>query len=779
MLGTTMRHDLPTQVNGMLDSTERAPAPTVPACDDPMHGPEGAFERLLQGRLHDPFSLLGLHPDGMKWVVRVYEPRAREVRLLSAQAGGAAADAGELLACRDRRGLFEWHGSAAPAWPYRLRAAFDNGTQREWRDPYSFAAQISDDELYLFNEGRLTQAWQTLGCVPAPAGAVPGYRFSVWAPNAERVSLVGEWNQWDGTVHPMRPRGASGVWELFMPDLPAGVLYRFEIRNRDTGAVFTRSDPYGRACEVRPGNASVTPACGSHEWRDSTWMEQRAHAPWLERPMNVYEVHAGSWRRHPDGRFYGYRELAETLLPYVCDLGYTHIEFLPLTEHPLDESWGYQSVGYFAPTSRFGSADDLKYLVDCCHRAGIGVILDWVPGHFPSDPFALARFDGTALYEHDDPRLGLHPDWGTCVFNFERNEVRSFLLSSAAWWLAEFHFDALRVDAVASMLYLDYSREPGQWLPNRFGGRENLGAIDFLRELNAMVHGQYPGALTIAEESTSWPMVSRPTWLGGLGFSMKWNMGWMHDVLSYMRLDPVHRRYHHDRLTFGQLYAYSENFLLPLSHDEVVHGKRSLLDRMPGDDWQRFASLRLLLALQSTTPGRKLSFMGNEFAQGREWNSQRELDWPLLALQWHQGVHSLVRDLNRLYRDEPALHQLDFESAGFEWIDCNDAEQSVLTFIRRARNGRHAVVALNFTPVPRLAHRLGVPQAGRYREILNTDASLYGGSNLGNAGFVDASTEPWSGQPASMWLKLPPLAALVLVPDIQPGGDLPAGSGTH
>ncbi len=743
---------------------------------EPAHDRDSSFERLLEGRLHDPFGWLGLHPDGTGWVVRVYEPRALEVSLLCADADAhanaapPAADAAARLVRVDARGLFEWRGSVAPAWPCRLRATFDNGSSREWRDPYSFAAQITDDEIYLFNEGRLTQAWRTLGCQPALVGALPGYRFAVWAPNAERVSLVGSWNQWDGTVHPMRPRGASGVWELFMPDLPAGSLYRYEIRNRDTGAVFTHSDPYGRAYEVRPGNASVTPGPSNHVWADEAWMQQRAQANWLERPMNIYEVHAGSWRRHPDGRFYTYRELAETLLPYVCDLGYTHIEFLPLTEHPLDESWGYQSVGYFAPTSRFGSADDLKHLIDACHRAGIGVILDWVPGHFPNDPFALARFDGTALYEHEDPRMGLHPDWGTCVFNFERNEVRSFLLSSAAWWLGEFHFDALRVDAVASMLYLDYSRAPGQWLPNRFGGRENLGAIDFLRELNAMVHGQHPGALTIAEESTSWPMVSRPTWLGGLGFSMKWNMGWMHDVLSYTRLDPVHRRYHHHQLTFGQLYAYTENFVLPLSHDEVVHGKRSLLDRMPGDEWQRFAGLRLLLALQSTTPGRKLSFMGNEFGQGREWDSQRELDWPLLALQWHQGVHSLVRDLNRLYRDEPALHQLDFEAGGFEWIDCNDAEQSVLTFIRRARNGRHVVVALNFTPVPRLSHRLGVPQAGRYREVLNSDASLYGGSNLGNGGFVDASAEPWSGQPASLWVKLPPLGALLLVPEFQPGG---------
>jgi 1,4-alpha-glucan branching enzyme len=779
MLGGVMRHDPPSQVNDSPLFTEHLP-PEESACDA-MAGrasaggtagqatqpaasgqPPGPLADLLAGRLHDPFGYLGLHAEAGGYVLRVFEPRALEVWLL------AAPDAGQgevLLARADSAGLFEWRGVQPPAWPYRLRARFDGGSEREWHDPYSFAAQIGEDELYLFNEGRLTQAWRTLGCQRAPQGAaVQGFRFAVWAPNAERVSVIGDWNQWDGRVHPMRARGGSGVWELFIPDLPPGALYRYELRNRDSGAVFSRSDPYGQRYEVRPGNASVTPVAPAHVWADDSWLAQRATANWLEQPISIYEVHAGSWRRHPDGRFYTYRELAEALVPYVVDLGYTHIEFLPLTEHPLDESWGYQSVGYFAPTSRFGSADDLKHLIDCCHRAGIGVILDWVPGHFPSDPFALARFDGTALYEHDDPRMGLHPDWGTCVFNFERTEVRSFLLSSASWWLSEFHFDGLRVDAVASMLYLDYSRKHGEWLPNRYGGRENLGAIDFLRELNALVHGEFPGALTFAEESTAWPMVSRPGWLGGLGFSMKWNMGWMHDILSYFVHDPVHRRYHHHQLTFGQLYAYTENFVLPLSHDEVVHGKRSLLDRMPGDTWQRFAGLRLLLSVQALSPGRKLSFMGNEFGQGREWNSQQELDWSLLAIDWHRGVHSLARDLNRLYRAEAALHQLDFDAAGFEWIDCNDSDQSVLTFIRRTRDGRHLVIALNFTPVPRLGYRVGVPKAVGYREILNTDSALYGGSNLGNAGYVQATGQPWSGQPASIELTLPPLAALVLQP---------------
>ncbi len=481
--------------------------------------------------------------------------------------------------------------------------------------------------------------------------------------------------------------------------------------------------------------------------------------------MNIYEVHAGSWRRHPDGRFYTYRELADALIPYVLDMGFTHIEFLPLTEHPLDESWGYQTTGYFAPTSRFGSADDLKYLIDACHRAGIGVILDWVPAHFPMDAWALARFDGTALYEHEDPRLGLHKDWGTHIFNYGRNEVKGFLLASAHYWLNEFHFDGLRVDAVASMLYLDYSRREGEWLPNRYGGRENLEAIDFLREMNAMVHEHFPGALTLAEESTAWPMVSRPTYVGGLGFSMKWNMGWMNDTLAYFQLDPVYRRYHHTNLTFGQLYAYTENFVLPFSHDEVVHGKRSLLGRMPGDAWQQFANLRLLLTYQMTTPGKKLNFMGNEFGQGREWNSGGQLDWELLEVPWHAQIQTLMRDLNRLYRSLPQLHELDFEHEGFAWIDCHDADQSVLSYIRKDLQGRAVVVALNFTPVPRSSYRIGCPAPGFWREVFNSDSAYYGGSNLGNGAGLVAGDTPWMGYPYSLTITLPPLAGVILLQD--------------
>jgi 1,4-alpha-glucan branching enzyme len=492
-------------------------------------------------------------------------------------------------------------------------------------------------------------------------------------------------------------------------------------------------------------------------------MEARAKWDWLHAPMSIYEVHLGSWKRHPDGRFYSYQELAEHLVPYVKEMGFTHVEMLPVTEHPLDESWGYQTTGYFAATTRFGVPDGLRALIDGFHQAGIGVILDWVPAHFPTDAFALARFDGTSLYEHADPRRGLHQDWGTHIFNYGRNEVCSFLLSSAHYWLEEFHADGLRVDAVASMLYLDYSRKAGEWLPNKYGGRENLEAIDFVRELNVMVHEEFPGALTCAEESTSWPMVSRPTYVGGLGFSLKWNMGWMNDTLSYMRLDPVYRRFNHNQLTFGQLYAYTENFLLPLSHDEVVHGKGALLDKMPGDTWQEFANLRLLFTYQYALPGKKLNFMGNELAQGREWKSGFELDWALLAVHWHDGMQRMMRDLNRLHHDTRALHELDFSSAGFAWIDCHDADQSTLSFIRRARDDSPVVVVLNFTPVPRYNYRIGLPVGGLWREIFNSDSAYYSGSNVGN-GAVHADSLPWMGLPCSAAVTLPPLAGIILEP---------------
>lgn len=614
------------------------------------------------------------------------------------------------------------------------------------------------DELYLFNEGRNFQAYRLLGAHPEAAGTT----FRVWAPNASQVAVLGDFNAWHGAAHRMHELGASGIWELLVTEAVPHCLYRFEIINRENGAVLVKADPYARGVELRPGSAAYVVPPSRHVWADAAWQERRATWDWQHAPVNIYEVHAGSWMRHPDGKPYLWRELAERLIPYVVEQGYTHLELLPITEHPLDESWGYQTIGYFAPTARYGSSDDLRFFIDACHQAGLGVILDWVPGHFPQDQWALASYDGTALYEHADPRLGLHAEWGTHIFNYGRHEVRSFLLSSANWWLAEFHFDGLRVDAVASMLYLDYGRKPGEWLPNKHGGRENLEAVEFLKQLNAMVHAEFPGALTIAEESTAWPMVSRPTYVGGLGFSMKWNMGWMNDTLRYFHRDPIHRRWHHNELTFGQVYAYSENYVLPFSHDEVVHGKGSLIGKMPGDAWQRFANLRLLLAWQAFTPGKKLMFMGGEFGQPREWSEGRELDWSLLNDPVHAGLQRLSSDLNHLYRDHSALYSEDFEPGGFDWIDCHDSENSVLSWIRRGRDGSFVIVAVNLTPAPKIAYRIGVPEAGRYREILNSDSAYYGGSNLGNAGGLEASVGEWMNRPANLEITLPPLAAVVL-----------------
>ena len=718
--------------------------------------PERPLQALIEAREHDPFRILGCHHDSHGWRLTVMQPHATAVSL--AVGGGW-----QPLARIGDSPLFRWRGAAEPQRPYRLRIGDEHG-ERECFDPYGFPPQPSADDLYLFNRGENHQAYRLLGAVAETRDDVAGICFRVWAPSAERVSVVGDFNRWDGRVHPMCSLGGSGVWELFIPELPVGSRYRFEIRNRASGAVMVKVDPYARAFENRPATAARVTASSTYAWNDADWLERRGRLDWLHAPMSIYELHAGSWMRHPDGRFYGYRELAERLPAYVADMGYTHVEFMPLMEHPLDESWGYQCTGFFAPTARSGTPDELRYLIDALHRAGIGVILDWVPGHFPADDWALARYDGSALFEHEDPRLGTHPDWGTLVFNYGRNEVRSFLLSSAHWWLSEFHADGLRVDAVASMLYLDYSRKEGEWLPNRYGGRENLEAIEFLRRLNSMVHAEFPGALTIAEESTAWPMVSRPVHRGGLGFSMKWNMGWMNDTLDYMSKDPVHRRFHHDRLTFGQLYAYSENFVLPFSHDEVVHGKGSLLGKMPGDEWQRFANLRALLTYQMASPGKKLLFMGCEIGQPGEWCEQAELPWHLLQRPNHQGIQRLVCDLNRLYRELPPLHQLDFSHEGFSWIDCHDADKSVISWLRHAEDGGFVVVALNLTPVPRADYRIGVPMAGEYRELLNSDSRYYGGSDMGNDGTLLAQPESWMGRPASLTLTLPPLAGIVLAP---------------
>jgi 1,4-alpha-glucan branching enzyme len=717
---------------------------------------ETLFSSLVAAREHDPFRLLGRFREGDRWLLRCFRPHADAAWL-------EFGDRREAMRRVHPDGVFEWRGGAEPPWPCTFSVR-EGGHVAVGHDAYCFPVQPSGHDLYLFGEGRNYQAYNTLGAACETRLGVEGVVFRVWAPNAERASVIGDFNRWDGRVHQMSSLGASGVWELFIPGLGAGALYKFELRNRQTGALVAKVDPYARRLEQRPATAAIVTPAATHAWDDSAWMQRRAGGDWLHAPISIYEVHLGSWKRRPDGGFYSYRELAEELLPYVVDMGFTHIEMLPVTEHPLDESWGYQTTGYFAATSRFGTPDDLRFFVDACHQAGIGVILDWVPGHFPQDDWALAHFDGTALYEHEDPRAKVHPDWGTHVFNYGRNEIRCFLLSSAHFWLAEYHIDALRVDAVASMLYLDYSRKEGQWVPNRYGGRENLDAIDFLRELNVMVHDQFPGALTIAEESTAWPMVSRPAYLGGLGFSMKWNMGWMHDTLAYFETDPIYRRFHHDKLTFGQLYAYSENFVLPLSHDEVVHGKRSLLDKMPGDVWRKFANLRLLLSYQTTIPGKKLNFMGVELGQWLEWNAGRGLDWELLDFESHRGIQHLHRDLNRLYVTEAPLYDLDFDGEGFSWVDCYDADQSVISFLRHARDGRFLLVVLNFTPVPRHGYRLGVPREGQYTEIFNSDSGYYGGSNIGNGDGIVARAGTWMGLPASIEITLPPLAALIIAP---------------
>jgi 1,4-alpha-glucan branching enzyme len=620
-------------------------------------------------------------------------------------------------------------------------------------------ALLPPSELAEFNAGRMRRAHRLLGAHVLDQDGVAGTRFAVWAPDASRVAVAGDFNGWNAGAHPLAPVGSSGVWATFVPGAGDGQHYKYALQRRDGAAIGLKADPYARRVELRPGTASLITAPSRFQWSDAAWLRDRPD--WRHAPLSIYEMHAGSWRRDSAGRPLGWRALAEELLPWLQQTGFTHVELLPVTEHPLDESWGYQCTGYFAPTRRHGEPDDLRWFIDRMHSAGIGVILDWVPGHFPRDEHALARYDGTALYEHEEPRRAEAPEWGTLKFNFGRHEVQSFLISSAIHWLEDFHADGLRVDAVASMLYLDYGRRDGDWIPNVYGGREDLEAIAFLRELNIATHAECPGTMTIAEESTDWVGVSRPVWLGGLGFSMKWDMGWMHDTLDYLRHDPVHRRHHHDRLTFGMLYAHSENFVLPLSHDEVVHGKGSLYARMPGDDWQKHANLRLLYAWQFTHPGKKLLFMGGEIAARGEWAADRALDLVRVGERLPAGLLRLVGDLNRLYRGRRALHGADFEPRGFEWLDCNDAENSALCYLRRDGDDE-VIVVLNFTPVPRHGYRVGVPGPGHYRELLNTDAACYGGSNLGNGGGVDSEARPWMGRPHSLLLTLPPLAALVL-----------------
>jgi 1,4-alpha-glucan branching enzyme len=727
------------------------------------------LKALLSGELADPFGVLGAHPvslrSGPGVVVRAFLPGARKAAILDLDPGR------EIEApLVEKEGLFEavLRGKREIA-PYRLKVDFGAGLPATFYDCYSFSPVLSEYDLYLFNQGNHYEIYEKLGAHPINHQGVSGVLFALWAPSAARVSVIGDFNQWDGRRHAMRSRGASGVWELFIPHLGPGLLYKFEIRTPD-GTLFIKADPFAFYFEKRPKTACVVRDLGGFQWTDEDWVASRSEQNPLSQPMAIYEVHLGSWRRRIEEESHAqtwltYREAAEELIPYVKDMGFNYIQFLPLAEHPFDGSWGYQVTGYYAATSRYGTPDDLMYLVDRCHAEGLGVILDWVPAHFPKDSYALEYFDGTHLYEHADPRQGIQKDWDTLIFNYGRNEVRNFLVANALFWLDKFHIDGLRVDAVASMLYLDYSRREGEWIPNRYGGRENLEAVQFIKTLNTEVFGRFPGVVTIAEESTAWPGVTRPVHLGGLGFLFKWNMGWMHDMLTFMSEDPIHRRFHMDKLTFALLYAFHENFILPLSHDEVVHGKASLLSKMPGDDWQKFANLRLLFGYMYGEPGKKTLFMGGEFGQWSEWNHDQQLEWDLLQHETHLGLQRLIRDLNRLYLSEPAFYELDFDPKGFEWIDFRDTDANVVSFIRRGRSPDHTLVfVFNFTPVPRIDYRIGVPKEGFYQELINSDAECYGGSNIGLKGGATADLKPWHNQPCSVSLYLPPLGMIILKP---------------
>jgi 1,4-alpha-glucan branching enzyme len=720
--------------------------------------PSEAIEAIVAGRHGDAFAVLGPHRAATGEIgVAAFLPEAEGAEAIDRRSGAPLASLDRL----HREGFFFGilPGSASDSYCLRLT----RGTQ-SWQieDPYRFPSRFGELDRYLIAEGSHRRLFEVLGAHPTTIEGLAGISFAVWAPNASRVSVVGPFNGWDGRRHPMRRHPGIGVWELFLPEL-GKVLYKYELLAADGTLLPLKADPLAFAQEVPPATASRVHGPTSHRWSDEDWMALRQGAQDRSAPISIYEVHLGSWRRGAHNTFLSYDRLADQLIPYVKDLGFTHIELLPISEHPFSGSWGYQPIGLFAPTARFGAPEDFARFVDRFHRAGIGVLLDWVPAHFPADPHGLARFDGTALYEHSDPRLGLHKDWDTLIYNYGRPEVANFLEANALFWLEHYHVDGLRVDAVASMLYLDYSRKEGEWVPNRYGGRENLEAIAFLHTLNTRVYADHPSTITVAEESTAWPQVSRPVDGGGLGFGYKWNMGWMHDTLQYMSHDPIHRRYQHDKLTFGLLYAWDESFILPLSHDEVVHGKGSLLGKMPGDRWQKFANLRAYLAFMWTHPGKKLLFMGGEFGQEREWNHDCSLDWHLLADPAHRGLQQLVRDLNAAYRTIPALHEFDCEREGFAWIDGGNADASVIAYLRKDRGASAALVVCNFTPVIRHTYRLGVPRDGRWIERINTDAGAYGGSNVGNAGAVDAETAAHQGQPYSVRITLPPLATLVFV----------------
>ena len=711
-----------------------------------------APEAILNGTHGDPFSVLGPHRAGNGWEVRAFLPQAMDAAVL---AGGGVHPMRKTSA----EGFFVASLNSDPG-RYRLQLTFWSGGVAEIDDPYRFPPLISEFDLHIHGEGTQYESYRTMGAHIVECDGVPGVRFAVWAPNAEVVSVVGDFNDWDERRHPMRLRD-GGIWEIFLPGVGPGLNYKYSVRAQSRGFRQQKADPYGFACENPPKSASVVCDIGTYQWGDQQWMEARAHRSILKEPVSIYEVHLGSWLRGPNNSYLSYRELADKLVDYACGLGYTHLELLPVMEHPFSGSWGYQVTGFYAPTARFGPPQDFMYFVDRCHQAGLGVMVDWVPGHFPKDAHGLAYFDGTALYEHADPRKGEHKDWGTLIFNYGRNEVRTFLISNALFWLKIYHIDGLRVDAVASMLYLDYSRKAGEWIPNIYGGNENLEAIDLLRRFNELAH-QVPGAMTAAEESTAFAGVSRPTYLNGLGFTMKWNMGWMNDMLLYFSKDAIHRKYHQNDITFSMLYAFTENFVLPISHDEVVHGKRALLDKMPGDMWQKFANVRAFLAYMYGHPGKKLLFMGAEIGVWDEWYSERGLPWELLHFDFHRKLQALVGELNRLYRAHPAFYQIDFHWEGFEWVDFRDVDGSTISFIRRPEGRRPFLLFVcNFTPVVRHNYRVGVPDPGVYREILNTDSELWGGSNVGNGGYVGSQSVAYNNHYHSLLITLPPLAVVV------------------
>ena len=721
--------------------------------------PPDELNSFLSATHADPFRVLGPHRLGDGLAIRVFRPDAQKVEIVLPQ----QSDNGQIEAEKIHRDGFFCAivPGATRDLKYRLRLTDWDGSEREIGDPYAYGPIMGEVDLHLFAEGQHWQIYEKFGAHLRDIEGEHGVYFSVWAPNAQRVSVVGDFNKWDGRVNPMRKLIGSGVWELFLPGVVENTHYKFEIRT-PAGALLLKSDPFAFFNQHGTSTSSLVYNLERYRWSDDEWMQSRSKRNWSQSAISVYEVHLGSWRRRTDegNRFLSYLELAETLLPYVLEMGYTHIELMPIAEHPFEGSWGYQVTNYYAPTSRFGTPDEFRHFVDKCHQAGIGIIMDWVPAHFPKDAYALAEFDGTDLYEHMDPRQGEHQDWGTLIFNFGRNEVRNFLIGNALFWLDKYHIDGLRVDAVASMLYLDYSRKEGQWIPNVHGGRENLDAIYFLKRFNEVCYEKFPGIMTIAEESTAWPGVSRPTYLGGLGFGFKWNMGWMHDFLQYMSLDPIYRRFHHGNITFSLLYAFQEHFVLVLSHDEVVHGKRSLICKMPGDEWQKFANLRMFYAWMYGHPGKKLLFMGGEFGQWHEWNHDQSLDWHLLEEPRHDGLRRLVQHLNYTYKNEPALWQKDDSYEGFEWIDFHDADNSVVSFLRRSREGDLVVFVVNATPLVRHDYRLGVPQTGFYREIINTDAETYGGSNVGNLGGSQSEDVSWMGREHSILIQLPPLSTV-------------------